>query len=287
MEDQPLRLLVVNALLVIGLGHIPTASATPHVPQQQASPMDWQEQAVPHGRIDAVSYPSRAFGTERRLHVYTPPGYNPAGDTRYPVLYLLHGVRSDDTTWLSAGRAAIVMDNLIAQGRAVPMVLVLPNGTITPEEGHRRAFGMDLEQDIMPRVESRYHIAQDAAHRAVAGYSMGAIQSLLAVLFQPQKFGYLGCFSMSGRPPALDTLFSNLRGDPDQLNSSLKLYYISCGSQDGFLSFNQAYDDWLKSHGVNHEFHVLPGGHEMAVWRPSLVDFASRLFKPGGANTAP
>ncbi|HEV2474135.1 MAG TPA: alpha/beta hydrolase-fold protein, partial [Chthonomonadales bacterium] len=232
------------------------SSGRPAIVRQEASPS-----AASAGALHRLSYYSKQLNETRRLVVYTPPGYSQSGQVKFPVLYLLHGVRGSETTWISAGRVNRILDRLISQQRAAPMIVVLPNGDLSPEQARRRLFNVDLEQQIIPLVESSYRVIPDADHRAIAGFSMGAIQALIAVIRKPGMFGYLGCFSMSGRPAALDVLFADLPGDPAQLNGTLRLYAVSCGRQDGFLPFNTAYDQWLTSHGVRHTLTLLPGGH--------------------------
>ena len=244
-----------------------------------ATPEPWEEQNVPHGAIHIHSYTSKALGVTRRLHVYTPPGYDAKGRTRYPVLYLLHGSGDDDSMWNSIGRANVIMDNLIAAKKAQPFVVVMPLGHVPPGADRRKGFENDLLQDVIPLIESNYNVRTDAQHRAIAGLSMGGFQSMTVGLNHLDKFAYVGVFSAGLR----DNLagpgdFPDLTSNPKQANDKLKLLYIWIGKNDFLIRNAQQFDAFLTEKGITHLYHETEGTHEWPVWRHALADLAPRLF---------
>jgi enterochelin esterase family protein len=259
-------------------------------------PEPWDDRAVPHGVIRIHYYESKSLdGVRRRFHVYTPPGYDDAKNagTKYPVLYLLHGSGDDDSGWTNVGRANAIFDNLIADGKMKPTVVVMPYGH-TPRnpaptggggarpsnEDRIRPFENDLLHDVMPRVESTYRVYTDQPHRAIAGLSMGGAQSLRVGLGHLDLFAYV-CPMSAGRVrnEEFARYAPELTEHPDQANAKLKLLWISCGEKDALLKPNQDNDKWFTEHGIKHEFHVTPGIHTWLVWRRNLVDISQRLFR--------
>lgn len=254
----------------------------------------WDDRAVPHGVIRIHYYESTSLnGVRRRMHVYTPPGYDDAKNagTKYPVLYLLHGSGDDDAGWTNVGRANAIFDNLIADGKMKPCVVVMPYGHTprnpSPTGGARpggqdyiKPFENDLLKDVMPLVESTYRVYTDQPHRAISGLSMGGAQSLRVGLGHPDLFSYV-CSMSAGRVRNEDfeRYMPLLTEHPDQANGMLKLLWISCGEKDGLLKPNQENDKWLTEHGIKHEFHVTPGIHTWLVWRRNLVTVSERVFQ--------
>jgi enterochelin esterase family protein len=249
---------------------------------------------VPHGAVATVHYRSSALGRDRRMHVYTPPGYE-AGQDKHPVLYLLHGAGDSDDSWTSVGRANFILDNLIAAGKARPMVVVMPAGHTgpftfgappAPGPGGRptlgaNAFEKDFVQDIRPYVEKHYRVLTDRNSRAIAGLSMGGAQTLNISLDNLADYGYVGVFS-SG------LLFRNLQQweqenaaklDDAKAKEGLKLLWLSTGSQDFLLNGTRQTVDLLKKHGFSPVFKESAGGHTWINWRDYLNEFAPQLFR--------
>lgn len=258
---------------------------------------------VPHGEVSKVWYPSNKFGMkERRMTVYLPAGYNDETARKYPVLYLLHGSGGDENAWAELGRACQILDNQIAQGNAVPMIVVMPNGNGTEEAapgeypnsmtkpGFIKAKTMDgkfeatFMDDIVKYVESHYRVEADAAHRAVAGLSMGGFHSLYISLNNPGKFDYVGLFSAAINKQNNGGEFSYIYKDLDkklkeQFASPVKLYFIGIGSSDFLYKDNVGYRQKLDEMGIKYEYMETDGGHEWKNWRKYLNHFVTELFK--------
>jgi enterochelin esterase-like enzyme len=241
---------------------------------------------VPQGKLELFEYDSGVTGTRRKANVYLPPGYSPDG--KYPVLYLLHGIGGDETEWLHAASPNVVLDNLIADGKAVPMIIVLPNGralpndrvpvgnVFTPENSAGFAkFGRELLDYLIPAIEARYSTLNDREHRALAGLSMGGGQTFNFGLGHLDTFAWLGAFSAAPntKPPA------ELVPDPAAVREKLKLLYISCGNKDGLISISQGVHRYLKEHDVPHIWNVDDHGHDPATWGSNLYHFAQKIFR--------
>lgn len=250
---------------------------------------------IPHGDLRSERYYSSVTNSWRRLFVYTPPGYEQFVDTRYPVLYLQHGGGEDETGWANQGKTDLILDNLIAEGKAVPMLVVIANGSLPRPEGvpfgYSREgmvpFANELLNHIVPFVDENYHTQPDADHRALAGLSMGGGQSFIVGLANTDTFGSIGAFSTGlfggiRRTGAFDAdaFVPGLLADVETFNEKLDLFYLSCGEQDERIEFTQQVVSDFLSHGLEVEFNSFPGGHEWQVWRKSLHDMAQRLFKP-------
>jgi enterochelin esterase family protein len=258
------------------------------------------ENDVPHGAVAAVYYRSSALGRDRRMHVYTPPGYEAGPGTRqdkYPVLYLLHGAGDSDDSWVSVGRANFILDNLIAAGKAKPMIVVMPAGHVgpfgpgappapaAPAPGGRpnpgaNGFDEDFVKDIRPYVEKHSRVRTGRDDRAIAGLSMGGGQTLSIALADLNDYGYVGVFSSA--------LFVRNLGDWEKDNAArlddaqakrgLKLLWFRTGSQDFLLDRTRQTVDLLKKHGFDPEFRESEGGHTWINWRHYLDEFAPQLF---------
>jgi enterochelin esterase-like enzyme len=268
--------------------------------------MDTQD--VPHGSVAAVTYYSKTLKKFRRLHVYTPPGYE-SSSQKYPIFYLLHGAGDSDDSWTSVGRAGFILDNLIAAKKAKPMVVVMPaghTGQQTPGAGgaaQRRLdfnddFVQDFENDIMPLAETRYRVLTDRAHRAIAGLSMGGAHTLIIGISNLDKFGYLGVFSSgllgtfavgrggsgagSGSGPAPDPTWENQNRaqlENASLKKGLKLFWFSTGSNDFLLENTKSTVELFKKYGFTPVFKESSGGHTWINWRNYLNEFAPQLFQ--------
>ena len=245
---------------------------------------------VPRGELQMIRYESQAVGTTRRMNVYTPPGYS--AERRYPVLYLLHGIGGDESEWERVATPQVLFDNLIADGKAVPMIVVMPNGRA--QENDRAegnvfaaapafaAFEQDLLGDVIPTIESRYTVRADREHRAVAGLSMGGGQSLNFGLTRLDTFAWVGGFSSAPntKPPA------ELLPEPAKAREELRLLWLSCGNRDGLIRVSQRLQRYLDKHDVPHVWNVDAHGHDPTHWRNNLYHFAQLLFTEPPAGRA-
>lgn len=261
-------------------------------------PLVYEAQDVPHGNVSAVWYDSPRVGQKRRMMVYTPAGYD-QGKQRYPVFYLLHGSGGDETAWLHQGQAAQVLDNLIASGQAVPMIVVMPNGNVdeqaapgadqrglvTPTFAHKQWMEGSFESsfvDIMEYVDRHYRTDKRQSRRAIAGLSMGGYHSLYISANQPKDFGYVGLFSAAIRPmkgvesPIYDNLEQKLAV---QFGQDLKLYWMAIGKDDFLYEPNRLYRELLDRGGHRYTYVESTGGHEWRNWRRYLAQFVPLLFK--------
>lgn len=260
-----------------------------HVPGPPSLP--WELNDVPHGEIHHHFYRSAIANDNRDFYVYTPPGYDPNGKTTYPVLYLLHGYSDEASGWTAVGRANIIFDNLIAQGKVKPMIVVMPLGYGTMEivtlgwgawshtdvrDKNFSNFRQALLTEVMPKVESEYRVTKDRNSRAIAGLSMGGSESLLTGLNNLDKFAWVGAFSAGGLPDPLEKDFPALDA---KANQQLKLLWIACGTEDRLITTNRNLREWLKTKGVEHIDIETPGMHTWMVWRRNLAEFAGLLFR--------
>jgi enterochelin esterase-like enzyme len=259
-----------------------------HVPGPGSLP--WETGDVPHGLVHHHFYKSGAVGDQRDFYVYTPPGYDPRAKQNYPVLYLLHGFSDDASGWTAVGRANVILDNLIAQGKAKAMIIVMPLGYGVPEivVPGPRAFAPELRKknydlfmqalftEVMPQVESAYRVSKDRKSRAVAGLSMGGAESLLTGLNNLDKFAWIGAFSSGGLTEDFDAQFPGLDA---KANEKLRLLWIACGTDDGLIGWNRKARAWLDSTGVHNTGIETPGGHAWMVWRRNLAEFSGLLFR--------
>ena len=256
------------------------------------------ERDVPHGAVALVNYYSKSLGKFRRMHVYTPPGYE-MNSNKYPVLYLHHGANESDDSWWTVGRAGFILDNLIADGKAVPMIIVMPNGhtnQIPPTEaasdvaagGERRPdeYPNDFLTDIMPYTESHYRVIADREHRAIAGLSMGGGQTMTIGFSHLDLFAWIaelssGNFGGNGGSQDFDIekLAPGFYKDPAATNKRIKLFYMSCGTEDPRLPFQKKAVENFQSRKINVAYSWFPGEHEWKVWRAALNDLAPRLFR--------
>jgi enterochelin esterase family protein len=240
------------------------------------------QRPVPHGVLNIHRYESGALGGKPRgLVVYTPPGYDRAPARRYPVLYLLHGTGDDETCWTNIGLAHRILDNLLADGRAVPMIVVMPDGhAADPTAGIRavemRAFGADLWGEIIPLVERTYRTLPGPEGRAIAGLSMGGGQAFAVAATRPDLFASVGLFSMA-RGNVLDLAE---RLNPSEANDRLTLFWVGCGRQDDVhYEVSEGLHDELAARGIHHVWHPTDGGHNWVVWRKYLAEFVPLLFR--------
>jgi enterochelin esterase family protein len=268
---------------------------------------------VPHGAVAAVTYYSSALKKYRRMHVYTPPGYE-LGQGKFPIFYLLHGAGDCDDSWTSVGRAGFILDNLIAAKKAKPIVVVMPAGHTSQTFAGRgggagRApgapdeFVQDFVTDIMPYAETHYRVYTDRAHRAIAGLSMGGSQTLNISIPHLDKFAYIGVYSSGligsfdggrGRGPAAEPAAAPAAATPPppsweeqhwaELDNTaakkgVKLLWFSTGADDRLITTTRSTVDLFKKHGFNPVFQESPGAHTWINWRNYLNEFAPQLFQ--------
>jgi enterochelin esterase-like enzyme len=239
---------------------------------------------IDHGKLETVEYDSKSVGNKRKAIVYTPPGFS--ADRKYPVLYLLHGIGGDEEEWRRGGRPEVILDNLIAGKKAVPMIVVMPNGRAQPDDrpgsnamATAPAFGkfdQDLLGSLIPFIEARYPVIRDRESRALAGLSMGGGQSLNFGLGNLDTFAWVGGFSSApNTKPAAE-----LVPDPKAASARLKLLYLSCGNKDGLIRISQGVHGYLKEHQVPHIWHVDEHAHDFNHWKKALFQFAQLAFQP-------
>lgn len=246
---------------------------------------DTEKKEILHGKIDTIQYSSVTVGTTRKALVYTPPGFKKG--EKYHVLYLLHGIGGDEKEWFKNGTPQIILDNLYARGKLIPMIVVLPNGRAMKDDratGDIMAkdkveafaiFEKDLLNDLIPFVEKKYPVKKDRNNRAIAGLSMGGGQTLNFGLGNIDRFAWVGAFSAAPNTKEPQLLLP----DPSKAKE-LKLLWISCGDQDRLMPFSKRTSDYLTENKVPHIFYVEPGGHDFKVWKNDLYLFSQLLFKP-------
>lgn len=248
---------------------------------------------VPHGAVAEVTYYSKSLKRFRRMHVYTPPGYE-SGEGKYPIFYLLHGAFDCDDSWTSVGRAGFILDNLIAARKAKPMVVAMPAGHTGPFRfgGPRPSvdeFAQDFRNDLQPYVEKHYRVYTDRQHRAMAGLSMGGGQTLNIAFPNLEEFAYIGVFSsgifsLSRRGPQDDSQPTWEEQNKDvldnaELKKGLKLVWFATGREDFLIETSRSTVELLKKHGFNVVFKETEGGHTWINWRNYLNEFAPQLFQ--------
>ena len=251
---------------------------------------------VPHGDIRNVVYLSKTTGTWRSMNIYTPPGYDKSGKEQYPVLYIQHGGGEDERGWAVQGKTNVILDNLIAEGKAKPMFVVIPNGNVSRpgssaggyNDEAMAAFKEELAGSIIPFIESSYRVKPGAANRAISGLSMGGGQAFYTGLRNTDMFANVGVFSTGlfggiARQGASafdpESVIPGILTNPASFNNKLKVFYISVGEQDPRIEPTKKLVQTFKEKGLNVQFASFPGAHEWQVWRKSLHDFAQKLFK--------
>jgi enterochelin esterase family protein len=249
-------------------------------------PAFYDGRAVPHGEIRTHWYESTSLGTLRRMTVYVPPGYDRSPATRYPVLYLLHGANADETAWTRFGRVNLILDNLLADKRAVPFVVVMPFGYGVPPMGtgvqaqNTAKFSEDLRQDVLPFVEGRYRVHADRDHRAIAGLSMGGGQALSIGLNHLELFSHVAGFSAAlGSANDFSKPYASLIANAAASNRTLRLLWVGCGTSDSLFGASKNFSTFLNEHRITHVFRATDGAHTWMVWRRYLNELAPMLFR--------
>lgn len=254
--------------------------------QQAPQGFDVARTNILHGKVDTISYPSKTVGKERKVTVYTPPGFS--AKKKYPVLYLLHGIGGDEKEWLNGGQPQVILDNLYADQKIEPMIVVMPNGRAMQDD---RAIGnvfdsvkvqafatfeKDLLNDLIPFIENKYPVLKNQEHRAIAGLSMGGGQSLNFGLGNLDRFAWVGGFSSAPNTKAPEVLLPK----PQEAKNKLKLLFISCGDKDNLIRISERTHNYLDQHAVPHIYYIEPGGHDFKVWKNGLYMFSQLIFKP-------
>jgi enterochelin esterase-like enzyme len=278
---RPLVLLS-GAVSLLLLSHLAWAEP-PAVPPAPAKGFDTKRDNVERGKVETIEYDSKTVGVKRKVVIYTPPGYSK--DAKYPVLYLLHGIGDDESGWTKKGSADVILDNLYADKKAVPMIVVMPNGRAAKEDrpggdfkGQFPAFERfedDLLKDLIPFVEKTYPTKADRESRALAGLSMGGGQSLNFGLGHLDTFAWVGGFSSAPNTKSPGELIK----DPADAAKKLRLLWVSCGDSDGLMKISKGLHDTLDEKKVPHVWHVDSGGHTWPVWKNDLYLFAQLLFR--------
>jgi enterochelin esterase-like enzyme len=277
----------VHALLFLLLcSVISHAQSTPVIEKSAPPDFDLPRSGIPKGKLDTIIYASKTVGSNRRTLIYTPPGFSKKN--KYPVLYLLHGIGGDEKEWLNGGHPEVILDNLYADKKIEPMIVVLPNGRAMKDDRPTgnifdqdkvqafTTFEKDLLNDLIPFIEKKFPVLTDPEHRAIAGLSMGGGQSLNFGLGNLDKFAWVGGFSSAPNTKKPEELVP----DPEAARKKLKLLWISCGDNDGLITFSKRTHDYLYEKNVPHIYYIMPGVHDFKVWKNSLYLFAQFLFKP-------
>ena len=278
MKNKILSLFIT--LLIIQTANSQTYKAAP-------DGFDIPRTGIEHGRIDTITYNSATVGNTRRALIYTPPGYSKT--KKYPVLYLLHGIGGDEKEWFNQGKPHVILDNLYAEKKIVPMIVVLPNGRAmkndraegnifdAPKVEAFAIFEKDLLNDLIPFVEKNYPVRKNQKNRALAGLSMGGGQSLNFGLGNLNTFAWVGGFSSAPNTKTPQELMPDVK----YAKQKLKLLWISCGDKDGLITISKRTHDYLLANQVPHIYQVIPDGfHDFKVWKQNLYMFSQLLFKP-------
>jgi enterochelin esterase-like enzyme len=257
------------------------------------APAHLQVRTIPHGAVHSVTYKSKSLGTDRQMMVYTPPGYEQS-TSRYPVLYLLHGSGSDETSWTRSGKAEVILDNLIAEGKLKPLVAVMPFGFAAPRatgtgrgdaaenKMQREGFLKDFLEDVMPLVDSQYRVHADRDHRAIVGLSLGGAQALAIGLSHLELFSRVAAFSpamgASNNPATGGVDFETVLADTARINGQLKFLWVSCGTEDTLFNSVADFSAQLAKHKIEHIYRITGGAHAYPVWQRNLNEVAPMLF---------
>jgi enterochelin esterase-like enzyme len=283
---NPLRLLTANWLFAVFVFTtcVPVSGQT--LVRQAPPGFDSPTDAIGHGKIDTISYFSKTVGNVRRAIIYTPPDYTKT--KKYPVLYLLHGIGGDEKEWLNGGSPQIILDNLYAKSKIIPMIVVMPNGRAMKDD---RAIGnifdsvkiqafanfeKDLLDDLIPYIQKHYPVYNDRKHRAIAGLSMGGGQSLNIGLANLEMFAWIGGFSSAPNTKTPEKLIP----DPQLARQKIELLWISCGASDELLIFSKRTHEYLEAKQIPHIYYIEPGIHNFKVWKNGLYMFSQLIFKP-------
>ncbi len=286
------------ALMQMAIGTLPAApaaaqlkaSATLTLPNHAPADFIQVRPDIPKGKLETIAYNSKSIGVERKAVVYMPPNYDT--NQKYPVLYLMHGIGGNETHWSTLCAANKVLDNLIADKKAVPMIIVMPNGRASAEPpssnimsdfNYYAFFEKDLLQDLIPYIESRYSVKADRDHRAIAGLSMGGGQGLNFGINNLDKFAWVGGFSSAPNLAPADQNVAKVKS----AKYKPSLLWIGCGDKDNLITGSWNLHQGLLKEKIDHIWYVDTGGHEVLVWNNNLYLMAQMLFKPAGSVAPP
>ncbi|MET0636882.1 MAG: alpha/beta hydrolase-fold protein [Chitinophagaceae bacterium] len=230
---------------------------------------------VPHGKITYQWYTSSTLGTTRPLLIYTPPGFD--GVKKYPVLYLIHGGSDTEETWTKVGRANLIADNLIAQGKATPMIIVMPYGNVRPQP--MPDFTLDMINDIIPFVESSYPVLTESKSRAIAGFSVGGGQTINIAFSNPGKFAWISSYAPYTETEEFRKNFTNWAPDAATINSQLKLFTISVGTDDFLFESVKKNLAMFKDKKIKVKSYIVPGGHTWMNGKQYLATTLQEIFR--------
>jgi len=239
---------------------------------------------IPHGVVHQYLYQSKSLGVVRRVVIYTPPDYDTAAKQQYPVLYLLHGARNNETFWVDYARVNLVVDNLIASGTAKPLVIVMPNGNPPPRRpsgagiSPELLIGRDLVEEVIPMIESTFRVKAGAQDRAIAGFSLGGRQALAIGLAQLGHFSRVATFSAAIDDATAATTFAALPVEGAEVNRKLRLLWMACGTEDALFAANERASTFLRERGVEHTFQTTAGAHSWKLARSYLHELLPKLF---------
>lgn len=245
------------------------------VPEEET--LFWQQKNVPHGLMSIVYYQSGVTNSTRRMFVWTPPGYF-TNSALLPTLYLIHGGGDNDTNWPGLGKAGWILDNLLAEGKMVPMVVVMPDGSIPVE-----TFADDLGKVIVPYVESNFRVYKEATHKAIAGLSMGGLEVLETIIRYPDQFAYVNVMSsgwFANQPASYEKYEAMLKASAPKLKETVKYFIFTTGGKsDGASANTPPTRDLFTKYGITSDYTQMEGGHTMYVWHHDLHGFAQKIFK--------
>lgn len=246
---------------------------------------DVAQNSIPKGKVEKLSYTSKTVGTTRQFLLYTPPHYDPK--QTYPVLYLLHGIGGDEEEWQKGANVQVIMDNLYAAQKVQPMLIVMPNGRAMKDDRATgnvfdrekveafTTFEADLLEDLIPHIESHFPVKKDAAHRAIAGLSMGGGQSFNIGIRNDHLFAWIGGFSSAPNTLPTDQLWS----DVETFKKRNKLLWISCGDKDGLMHISERMHAFAEAQDIPHRYNIIPGNHDFIAWKNDLYFFTPLLFR--------
>ena len=267
-----------------------TAGETVALPNHAPAGFTQVRPGISKGKLETITYNSRSIGVDRKAVICTPPNYD--ANQKYPVLYLMHGIGGNETHWTNPGATNVILDNLIADNKAIPMVIVMPNGRATANPpasnfmsdfDYYADFEKDLLQDLMPYIESHFSVKTDRDHRALTGLSMGGGQGLNFGINNVDKFAWVGGFSSAPNLQQPNILIPKIQ----QAKDKLSLLWIGCGDRDNLITGSWNLHQGLVSAKIDHVWYVDAGVHEFPVWNNNLYLFAQMLFKPAGSVTPP
>ena len=241
------------------------------------TPLVHSLQNVAHGKISYRYYNSATLGTTRQLLVYTPPGFNANSKTKYPVLYLIHGGSDTEETWTKVGKANLIADNLIAQGKAVPMIIVMPYGNVRPKP--MPDFTKDVVNEIIPFIEANYPVYTDSKNRAVAGFSVGGGQTLNIGLTNTDKFAYVNSYAPFTATEEFQKNFANYSPDASKINQQLKLFTISVGTEDFLYESVKNNIKMFEEKKITLKSYIVPGGHTWMNCKLFLATTLQEIFR--------